>query len=94
MKAGHWYTYILLCRDSSLYTGITNNLKKRLEAHNKGNSGARYTRVRRPVSLVYKECYSSRSEAAKREYRIKQMSVAEKQNLIDIQAATSGGCTE
>ena len=82
MPTGAWCTYILLCRDQTLYTGITNNLEKRLDAHNNGNTGAKYTRTRRPVQLVYKECYTSRSEAARREYQIKQLSAAEKQELI------------
>ncbi len=75
------YTYILKCNDGSLYTGWTNNLKKRLEAHNSGK-GAKYTRSRLPVEIAYYEEYESRTEAIKREASIKKMSRAEKLLLI------------
>ncbi len=75
-----WYTYIVFCRDTSLYTGITKNLEKRLAAHNAG-TGAKYTRSRGPVSLVYHEEFSSRSAAARREYEIKQLSPGDKRRL-------------
>ena len=64
------YTYIVKCSDETLYTGWTNNLKKRLEAHNSGK-GAKYTKNRRPVELVYFEEYDTKQEAMKREYAIK-----------------------
>ena len=67
------YTYIVKCSDETLYTGWTNNLKKRLEAHNSGK-GAKYTKNRRPVELVYFEEYDTKQEAMKREYAIKQLS--------------------
>ena len=76
-----WYTYIVLCNDQTLYTGITKDLDKRLEEHNSGRNGAKYTRTRRPVQLVYKEEFHSRSEAAKREYRLKKMDRAAKLEL-------------
>ena len=66
------YTYIVKCSDETLYTGWTNNLKKRLEAHNSGK-GAKYTKNRRPVELVYFEEYDTKQEAMKREYAIKQL---------------------
>ncbi|WP_289301121.1 GIY-YIG nuclease family protein, partial [Sporofaciens musculi] len=66
------YTYILRCKDGTLYTGWTNNLKKRIKAHNLGK-GAKYTKSRRPVKLVYCEEFSTREEAMKREYAIKRM---------------------
>lgn len=76
-----YYTYILKCRDDSLYTGWTNNLEKRLITHNEGK-GAKYTKARRPVELVYYEEFQTREEAMKREYAIKQMSRKEKEALI------------
>ncbi len=75
------YTYILKCADGSLYTGWTVDLKRRLEIHNSGK-GAKYTRSRRPVTLVYYEMYEERREAMRREYAIKQMSREDKQKLI------------
>ena len=76
------YTYIVRCRDGSLYTGWTVDLEERLQAHNAG-LGAKYTRSRRPVSLVYYETYETKTEAMKREYAIKQLSRQEKLKLID-----------
>ena len=75
------YTYIVKCSDETLYTGWTNNLKKRLEAHNSGK-GAKYTKTRRPVELVYFEEYDTKQEAMKREYAIKQLSRKKKLALI------------
>ena len=75
------YTYIVKCSDETLYTGWTNNLKKRLEAHNSGQ-GAKYTKNRRPVELVYFEEYDTKQEAMKREYAIKQLSRQKKLALI------------
>ena len=75
------YTYIVKCSDETLYTGWTNNLKKRLEAHNSGK-GAKYTKNRRPVELVYFEEYDTKQEAMKREYAIKQLSRQKKLSLI------------
>ena len=75
------YTYILLCRDGSLYTGWTNDLERRLAAHNAG-TGSKYTRVRRPVELVYHETFATRAEAMRREVQIKRLTRAEKLALI------------
>lgn len=75
------YVYMLECSDGSLYTGWTNNLEKRIAAHNNGK-GAKYTRVRLPVKLVYYEEYEDKIEAMKREYEIKQLSRKEKVKLI------------
>ena len=75
------YTYILKCRDNSLYTGWTNNLEKRIEAHNAGK-GAKYTKARLPVELVYYEQFETKEEAMKREYAIKQLSRKGKEKLI------------
>ena len=76
------YVYILRCRDGSLYTGWTNDLEKRLAAHNAG-TGSKYTRARRPVSLVYLEELDSKSQALRREAQIKTLSRAEKLALIE-----------
>ena len=75
------YTYILKCKDDSLYTGWTNDLKKRITSHNAGK-GAKYTKARRPVELGYYEEFQTREEAMKREYAIKQLSRKEKEALI------------
>ncbi len=77
-----WYVYMVSCRDQSLYTGITKDIHRRLEEHNSSPKGAKYTRSRRPVKLVYYEKMHSRSEATKRERQIKQMSVFKKQHLL------------
>lgn len=78
-----WVVYILECRDKTLYTGITNNLEKRVEQHNTGAEGAKYTRARRPVKCVYNEIQKNRSEATKRELAIKKLSRKEKLKLIE-----------
>lgn len=75
------YTYIVKCRDGSLYTGWTNDLEKRVGDHNSGK-GAKYTKSRRPVELLYYEGFPTKNEAMGREYEIKQMSVKEKWKLI------------
>lgn len=69
-----WYVYILECKDGTLYTGVTTDLSRRVEEHNSSTKGARYTRVRRPVSLRYSEAHDTRSEACKREAALKQLS--------------------
>ncbi len=75
------YTYILRCKDDSLYCGWTNDLKKRLTSHNAGK-GAKYTRSRHPVTLVYFETFDTKEEAMSREFAIKQLSRQEKLDLI------------
>lgn len=80
------YTYIVECRDGTLYTGWTTDLEKRIKAHNTGK-GAKYTKNRAPVRLVYHEEYETKQEALKREYAIKQMTRREKLALIAGQAA-------
>lgn len=75
------YTYILKCKDGSLYTGWTNNLEKRVKAHNSGQ-GAKYTKSRRPVELVYYESFTTKEEAMSREYAIKKMTRKKKEKLI------------
>ena len=75
------FTYIVECSDHTLYTGWTNDLEKRIEAHNTGK-GAKYTKTRGPVRLVYFETFSTKEEAMSREYHIKKMSRQEKMKLI------------
>ena len=76
------YTYILKCKDETLYTGWTNDIEKRLEAHNAGK-GAKYTRSRRPVELVYLEQFETKEEAMRREYQIKRLPRKRKEELIE-----------
>lgn len=80
-------TYILECSDNTLYTGWTNDIEKRLEAHNNGQ-GAKYTRGRRPVKLVYLEVHDTKQEAMKREAFIKRLPRIEKEMLIQQYATT------
>lgn len=75
-------TYILRCSDGTLYTGWTNDIEKRLVAHNSGK-GAKYTRTRRPIRLVHIEYFDTKEEAMSREYAIKQLPRSEKLKLID-----------
>ena len=76
------YTYILKCADGSFYCGWTNDIEKRLAAHNAGKA-AKYTRSRRPVELVYYETFSTRQEAMSREFHIKKLTRQEKMKLMD-----------
>ena len=78
-----YYVYIVQCSDKTLYTGIATELERRIDEHNHSEKGAKYTRVRRPVKLVYSEEHPDRSSASKREYEIKKrMNRAEKLVLI------------
>lgn len=77
-----WYLYILQCGDGSLYTGITTDVEKRLEAHRSGK-GAKYTRGRSPLELKYREACGTRSDALKRELEVKRLSREEKLALIE-----------
>ena len=76
------YTYIVKCKDGTLYTGWTKDLRSRMRSHNLGK-GAKYTRNRLPVRLVYYEEYETKQEAMKREYAIKRLTRADKLMLID-----------
>lgn len=76
------YTYILKCRDNTFYTGWTNNLEKRVQAHNAGTA-SKYTRTRGPVELVYYECFETKQEAMSWEWRIKQLTRQEKETMIE-----------
>ncbi len=77
-----YYLYILKCADRTLYTGITVDLSRRIEEHNDSKLGAKYTRARRPVKLVYSKKFRNRSSASKAESRIKDLSREEKLGLI------------
>ena len=76
------YTYIVKCSDETFYTGWTNDLEKRIEMHNSGK-GAKYTKARLPVELVYYEAFDTKEEAMSREWHIKRRSRSEKQKLIE-----------
>ncbi|RXJ60949.1 GIY-YIG nuclease family protein [Candidatus Marinarcus aquaticus] len=77
-----YYVYILKCCDGTLYTGIAKDVQKRLEEHNSSQKGAKYTKARRPVKLLYSESSKDRSSASKREYEIKKLSRTQKCALI------------
>ena len=79
-----WYLYILRCKDNTLYTGITTDVEKRLEAHRSGK-GAKYTRGRAPLELVYRENCGSHSDALKREAEVKKLSRQAKELLVKSQ---------
>lgn len=81
-ESRRWSVYIVRCADDSLYTGITTDLGRRLHEHNNARVGAKYTRARRPVDLVYEERAESRSQASKREKEIKNLSQKQKLMLI------------
>ncbi len=78
-----YFVYILECNDQSLYTGIAKDVQKRLLEHNTSDKGAKYTRIRRPVQLLYTEKHPNRSLASKREYAIKKLSRVKKLELIE-----------
>lgn len=84
------YTYIVECRDKSLYTGWTTDLQHRIQMHNAGK-GAKYTRSRGPVTLVYSECHETKTEAMKREAAIKKLTRREKLALIQEYRQHRGG---
>lgn len=81
-----WYLYMLRCKDGSLYTGITTDVEKRLEAHRSGK-GAKYTRGRGPLTLVYQETCGDHSQALKRELEIKSLTAAQKNKMLQQMAA-------
>lgn len=83
MKPPSIYVYMVECADNTLYTGYTNNITHRIKEHNSGKTGAKYTRSRRPVRLVYTELCATLSDALKREGEIKRLSRAEKLLLIE-----------
>ena len=84
-KKDLWFVYIVRCKDNTLYTGIAKDPEKRTAEHNSACRGAKYTRARRPVELVYYEQVESRSMAAKREYQLKRMPLTMKNKLCSRQ---------
>jgi len=78
-----YFVYIVKCSDNTLYTGIATDVSRRLDEHNNSDKGAKYTKVRRPVQLVYSETQVDRSSASKREYFIKKLSRDKKILLIN-----------
>ena len=77
-----WFVYLLRCADGTLYTGITTDLDRRLAEHNAGRAGAKYTRTRRPVVLVWHEVADDRAAASRREYQLRKLTRAQKEGLI------------
>ncbi len=82
MEKSIWYTYILLCRDNSYYTGITNDLDYRLNLHNQGKA-AQWTKVRHPVKMIYAEVHPDKSSARKKEIEIKGWRRTKKEDLLN-----------
>lgn len=78
-----YYAYIVECADKTLYSGITTDLERRIQEHNESPKGAKYTRTRRPVRLLYTEEFATRSEALKREAAFKKLSRKGKEQLVD-----------
>lgn len=78
-----WYVYVLLCKDNSLYIGISNNPAKRFLEHKKG-MGGRYTRSRKPLKIIYSGKLSTQSEALKREFEIKSWSRKKKISILNL----------
>jgi putative endonuclease len=81
MENEEHYFYVVSCKDNSLYAGYTNNLKRRIKLHNEGK-GAKYTRARRPVKLIYSKDFPTKSEAMKAEYAFKQWDRNKKLNYL------------
>ncbi len=75
------YTYLVRCADGTLYAGWTNNIEKRLQAHNSG-AGAKYTRARRPVALAYLQAFENKSEAMACEAKLKRLKKVQKEQLV------------
>ena len=78
------YTYMVECADGTLYTGWTTDVQKRVKAHNEEKKGAKYTKAKRPVKLVYYEGYETKEEAMRREYAVKQLTRKQKLELIHL----------
>lgn len=82
MNSSHWFVYLLRCADGTYYAGITTDLGRRVDEHNAGRAGAKYTRARRPVQLVWNEAAADRAAAARREYAVRKLPRAAKEQLI------------
>jgi putative endonuclease len=87
-----FFVYILKCSDDTLYVGVTTNIERRIVEHNGSKRGAKYTRGRRPVILIYKAPFENRSEAQKREYSLKQLTKEEKLAFIAQESRHSTVC--
>ncbi len=83
-----WYLYVLKCNDGTLYTGITNNIERRTDQHNRG-AASRYTRARLPVQVIYRERCRSRSSALRKEYALKQLSKDAKVAYIETKSTAA-----
>ena len=77
-----WYLYVVRCSDDTLYTGITTDLARRLDEHNTSKRGAKYTKTRRPINLVYYELHQSQSNAQRAEYKFKKLTREQKEKII------------
>ena len=84
MKVGDrpWFLYVVHCSDGTLYTGVTTDISRRIREHNTGSRGAKYTRTRRPVELVYWVDFNNRSSAQKAEYKFKRLTRKQKNEVI------------
>ena len=78
-----WFLYVLQCDDGTYYTGITTNITRRLNEHNTSSKGAKYTKTRRPVEMVYWTCFKDRSSAQKAEYKFKRLTRKQKEEIIN-----------
>ncbi len=78
-----YHVYMLRCADGTFYIGISNNVEKRVRIHNEGKAGAKYTKARRPVRLVYEEVCTSKGDALKREWALKRLSRSQKLLLLE-----------
>lgn len=87
-----WWVYFLRCNDNSLYAGVTTDIHRRLGEHNNSKLGAKYTRARRPVTLVYIEAAENKSAACKREYQIRTLTKAKKEQLVKKQSKSQQVC--
>ena len=83
MMTKGWFLYILRCNDGTLYTGVTTDVRRRLKEHNSSSSGAKYTKTRRPVEVVYWTCFEDRSSAQKAECKFKQLTRKQKEKIIN-----------
>ena len=83
MKASNWIFYVLRCNDGTFYAGVTTDIYRRLLEHNTSSRGAKYTKSRRPVELIYGEYFQSRSLAQKAEHRFKRLTRRQKEDAID-----------
>jgi len=78
-----WFLYVLRCADNTLYTGVTTDVRRRLKEHNTSSRGAKYTKARRPVKIVYWIDFKDRSTAQKAEYKFKQLTRKQKEEIIN-----------